>query len=188
MIKNNLKFVTKFCDSIYGALKWLEGLTSSWDKKLGCFVEKSFHIYFSKRPNLNLFDVWQLTSFDDTSSLFLASLAEELRGGEFIDPSCIDKKYFVAAWRSCSRSSAVCRLINILNIWSWSSLVGLHEGPYHHNSQANLVAVLHALSLLLCNFINTTARYHLGRCDPSSPSNKELLGLVKELLNTYIDH
>jgi len=34
----------------------------------------------------------------------------ELLGGEFIDPSCMERKYLVAAWRSCSRSSAVCLL------------------------------------------------------------------------------
>jgi hypothetical protein len=54
------------------------------------------------------------TSFDDRSSLALATLASlddvDVLGGEFMDPSCIDKKYFVAACRSCSRSSAVCRL------------------------------------------------------------------------------
>ncbi len=60
------------------------------------------------------------TSLDDKSS-FPALFAEvsldgpevadaELLGGEFIDPSCMDRKYLVAAWRSCSRSSAVCLL------------------------------------------------------------------------------
>ena len=40
-----------------------------------------------------------------------------------------------------------------------------HDLP---NCQTNLVIALHAPSLLLCHFINTTA-YHLGRYEPSSP-------------------
>ena len=36
-------------------------------------------------------------------------------GGGPRDPSCIERKYFVAAWRSCSLSSAVCRLKNKIN-------------------------------------------------------------------------
>jgi hypothetical protein len=50
---------------------------------------------------------------EETSSLALAAPAspeDDPLGGEFIDPSCIDKKYLVAACRSCSRSSAVWRL------------------------------------------------------------------------------
>ena len=37
------------------------------------------------------------------------------------------------------------------------------EGLYLPSCQPNLVIGLHALSLLLWHFINTTA-YHLGRC------------------------
>ena len=37
------------------------------------------------------------------------------------------------------------------------------------------IIALHALSLLLCYFIFTTA-YHLGRYKPSSPSTKEFHG------------
>ena len=47
------------------------------------------------------------------------------------------------------------------------------EGSYLPNCQTILVAVLHALSLLFCHFINTTA-YHLSRYETSSPSTKEL--------------
>ena len=39
----------------------------------------------------------------------------------------------------------------------WSSLVEGDEGSYLTNCQSNLVIALHALSLLLYNFINTTA-------------------------------
>ena len=34
----------------------------------------------------------------------------ESLGGEFIEPICMERKYLVAACRSCSRSSAVCLL------------------------------------------------------------------------------
>ena len=47
------------------------------------------------------------------------------------------------------------------------------EGLYMPNCQTIFVVVLHALSLLLCHFINTTA-YHLDRYEPSCPSFKEL--------------
>ena len=47
------------------------------------------------------------------------------------------------------------------------------EGLYMPNCQTILVVVLHALSLLLCHFINTTA-YHLDRYESSCPSFKEL--------------
>ena len=40
---------------------------------------------------------------------------------------------------------------------------------YLSNYQTNLVIDLHVLSLLFCNFINSTA-YHLGKYEPSSPS------------------
>ena len=33
------------------------------------------------------------------------------------DPSCMERKYLVAATLSCSRSSAVCRLKSVDNIW-----------------------------------------------------------------------
>ena len=51
---------------------------------------------------------------------------------------------------------------------AWSSLVEGDEGSYLPNCQTNLVIALHALFLLFCIFINTTA-YHLGRYKPSSP-------------------
>ena len=47
------------------------------------------------------------------------------------------------------------------------------EGLYLPNCQTNFVIALHALSLLFCDFINTKA-YHLGRCETSSLSTKEL--------------
>ena len=47
------------------------------------------------------------------------------------------------------------------------------EYLYLPHCQTNLVIALHALSLLFCNFIITTA-YHLGRYEPSFPSSKEL--------------
>ena len=47
------------------------------------------------------------------------------------------------------------------------------EGSYLPNYQTTLVIALEALFLLFCIFINTTA-YHLGRYEPSPPSNKEL--------------
>ena len=47
-----------------------------------------------------------------------------------------------------------------------------YEGSYLANCQTNLVIALHALSLLFCSFINTTA-IHLGRYKPSY-STKEL--------------
>ena len=49
------------------------------------------------------------------------------------------------------------------------------RGLYLLNCYTNLVIILRALSLLSCNFINTTA-YHLGRYKPSYPSTKELHG------------
>ena len=56
---------------------------------------------------------------------------------------------------------------------SWSSFVEGSGSSYLTNCQTNLVIALYALSLLFCKFINTTA-YHLGRSEPSPPSNKEL--------------
>ena len=53
------------------------------------------------------------------------------------------------------------------------------EGSYLPNCQKYLVIGLHALSILFCNFINTTA-WHLRRCKPSSPSSKEAHGLSNE--------
>ena len=53
------------------------------------------------------------------------------------------------------------------------------EGSYLPNCQTNLVIALHALSLLLCNFIYTTG-YHLGKYKLSSPSTKELHGKGKD--------
>ena len=47
------------------------------------------------------------------------------------------------------------------------------EGLYLPSCQTNLVIALDAVSLLFCIIINTTA-YHLGRYEPSPPSNKEL--------------
>jgi hypothetical protein len=35
---------------------------------------------------------------------------------------CMERKYFVAAWRSCSRSSAVCRLPTSISIYKHSRL------------------------------------------------------------------
>ena len=58
----------------------------------------------------------------------------------------------------------------------WSSLVEGGEGSYLPNCQTTLVIALDALSILFCIFINITA-YHLGRCEPSPPSTKELHGL-----------
>ena len=52
-------------------------------------------------------------------------------------------------------------------------LLTADEGKYLPKCQTNLVISLHALSILFCNFISTTA-YHLGRYMPSSPSTKEL--------------
>ena len=39
-----------------------------------------------------------------------ADVEEDDPVGDPKDPNCMDKKYFVAACRSCSLSSAVCRL------------------------------------------------------------------------------
>ena len=55
----------------------------------------------------------------------------------------------------------------------WSSLVDGDEGSYLPNRHTDLIIVLHELSRLFRNFINTTA-YHLGWSKPSSPSTKGL--------------
>ena len=54
-------------------------------------------------------------------------------GGGGSDPNCIDKKYFVAAWRSCSLSSAVWRLQKKHHIV-------LYEGKYPINLLCQLVS------------------------------------------------
>ena len=78
----------------------------------------------------------------------------------------------------------VCSHIHYID-QSWSSLVEGGEGSYLPNCQTTLVIALDALSLLFCIFINTTA-YHLGRHEPSPPSNKELHGSVDlYVLTTY---
>ena len=53
------------------------------------------------------------------------------------------------------------------------------------NCQTNLDIALHALSLLFCNFINTTI-YHWGRYEPSSLSTEELNCYVPSDLNNPI--
>ena len=54
------------------------------------------------------------------------------------------------------------------SINTWRTLVEGDEDSYLPNRQSNLVIALYALSLLFCNFINTTA-YHWAEYEPSSP-------------------
>ena len=61
-----------------------------------------------------------------------------------------------------------CRLGTNLIVQPGSSLVEGGEGLYLPNCQTNLVIALYTLSLLFCEFINTTF-YHLGRYKSSSP-------------------
>ena len=63
-----------------------------------------------------------------------------------------------------SKVLANCRITQIT--CPWSSLIEGDEGSYLPNCNSNLVITLHELSLLFCNFINTSA-YRLGRYEPS---------------------
>ena len=56
--------------------------------------------------------------------------------------------------------------------WGAHQLMGEHVSYVSAHLSLNLVIIVHALSLLFCNFKSTTG-YHLGRYEQSFPSTKE---------------